>query len=80
MNFTVYSRDNANGVTVKHLLKTVKIDFVEYKYERLYRNMSFKRSLVLMPHSHKFKLKIITSEDVRRHYNGYKEKKSYEEL
>ena len=33
-----------------------------------------------MPHSHKFKLKIITSEDVRRHYNGYKEKKSYEEL
>ena len=33
-----------------------------------------------MPHSHKFKLKIITSEDVRRHYNGYKEKKSYEEF
>ena len=35
MQAVVYSRDNCQWCDrVKHLLKTVKIDFVEYKYDQ----------------------------------------------
>ena len=72
MQAVVYSRDNCQWCDrVKHLLKTVKIDFVEYKYDQDFTKHEFQEE---------FAGALQISGGVRRLYNGYKEKKSYEEL
>jgi len=67
-------------IRVKHLLKSVKIDYVEYKYDLDFTKHEFQEEFGSDATFPQVKLKIITSEDVRRLYNGYKEKKSYEKL
>ena len=81
MQAVVYSRDNCQWCDrVKHLLKTVKIDFVEYKYDQDFTKHEFQEEFGSDATFPQVQIENHYIGGVRRLYNGYKEKKSYEEL